>query len=257
MSIEFFPQPNIILSIGSISIYFYGFMYLLSVIFGYLFILFWVKKRNILISKDSILDLIFYTFLGGVLGGRIFYILFYNLDVFINNPLEIFFVWHGGMSIHGGLFGGAICFYLFCKYKKIDWKIFADIAVPSIAFGMALGRLGNFMNGELFGRVTDLPFGMDFGDGENRHPAQLYAMGKDLFLFIVFSYILWQGYLKEKAGSVIGLFLMSYAVLRFLVEFVREPDLQLGFIYSFLTMGQIFSIVLFFIGFSLFFLVRR
>jgi phosphatidylglycerol:prolipoprotein diacylglycerol transferase len=257
MNIEFFPESNIILTIGTISIYFYGFMYLLSVIFSYFLISFWVNKRNILLSKDSILDLIFYTFLGGVLGGRIFYVIFYNLSFFIDNPLEILFVWNGGMSIHGGLFGGAICFYIFCRYKNINWKSMADITVPSIAFGMALGRLGNFMNGELVGRETDLFWGMDFGDGENRHPAQIYAMIKDLFLFILFSYILWKGYLQDKWGSIIALFLVFYATLRFLVEFVREPDSQLGFIYSFLTMGQIFSITLFLIGISLYFFARK
>jgi len=166
--------------------------------------------------------------------------------------LEIFAVWNGGMSIHGGLLGGAIGFFLFCKIKNIPVLKLADISVPAIALGMMFGRLGNFINGELPGRITDHPFGMDFGDGESRHPSQLYAMAKDLVLFILFSILVWKVQWKKVAGKVISAFLMGYALLRFGVEFFREPDPQLGFLFSWLTMGQLLSILLFSIGVSFF-----
>lgn len=251
MNIEFFPQQNIILQIGPVSLYFYGAMYALAGIFAYLLIRFWAKKKGLTSSSETILDLVFWSFIGGVLGARIFYVLVYNLPYFLDYPLQIFAVWNGGMSIHGGLIGGAIGFLLFCKKKKLDAMKFADISVVALALGMALGRLGNFVNGELPGRVTDHSIGMDFGDGENRHPAQLYAVAKDLILFTMFSFVLWKIQWKKYTGLVISCFLMAYAVFRFTVEFFREPDAQLGFIVSWITMGQILSLILFGVGLTL------
>lgn len=248
MPIEFFPQPNIILQIGSIQLYFYGFMYAISAICGYFLLRFWSKKKQIEVSKENILDLVFWTFLGGVVGGRVFYSVVYNFDFFIANPLSIFAVWNGGMSIHGGLLGGAIAFYLFCSRKKLPLGNLADISVVAIALGLALGRLGNFVNGELPGRITDLSIGMDFGDGENRHPSQLYAVAKDLILFFSFSYILWKSDITKNAGSIFSYFLISYGMMRFAVEFFRAPDPQIGFVFSIFSMGQFLSTLVIIIG---------
>lgn len=248
MSIEFFPQPNIILQIGSISLYFYGAMYALSGICAYFLLQFWNTKKKLNIRNEYLLDLVFWTILSGVLGGRIFYMLVYNFPVFIANPLSLFTVWNGGMSIHGGLLGGAIGFILYCLYKKLPIGKLADISIVTLALGMALGRLANFVNGELPGRITDISWGIDFGDGENRHPSQLYAMGKDLFLFFIFSFILWKYEWKKYSGIIFAYFLITYAVFRFCVEFFRAPDAQLGFIFLGLTMGQVLSLLLFLIG---------
>ena len=250
MSFEFFPQPNIILQIGSISFYFYGAMYALSAMSAYFITKYWVGKMNIKdCSDDDVLDIIVLSLLSGVVGGRLGYMLIYNFENFIQNPLSIFTVWNGGMSIHGGLIGGAIGFMIIAKIKKIKILQFADIAVVSIAFGMALGRLGNFVNKELVGRETTVSWAVDFGDGIMRHPSQLYAVGKDLLLFAIFWYVLKKASkAKIKSGVILSAFLMLYAVFRFIVEFFREPDAQLGFIFFELSMGQILSIGLFIVG---------
>lgn len=248
--ILFFPEPHIIAQIGPVALYFYGAMYALSALCAYGLLRYWNRKKNLGISSETLLDLVFITLLTGVIGGRLFYVLVYNASYFWEYPLQIFAVWNGGMSIHGGLLGGAIGFYIFCRIKKIDLLKLADIAVPSIALGMVFGRLGNFINGELPGRITSHPWGMDFGDGEMRHPSQLYAMAKDTVLFVLFSILVWKVQWKHFAGGIMAGFLMMYAVFRFAVEFFREPDPQLGFLFSWLTMGQILSVILFILGLS-------
>ncbi len=255
MYFEFFPQPNIILQIGDISFYFYGAMYALSAFSAYFITKYWVKKMNIKnCDSDDILDIIFWSLLFGVVGGRLGYMLIYNWDKFIIDPFSIFLVWNGGMSIHGGLIGGALGFIYITKIKKINTLQFADISVVSIAFGMALGRLGNFVNKELIGRETDVSWAVDFGDGIMRHPSQLYAMGKDIILFCIFWYFLINisKKLKLNSGLVFSSFLILYAIFRFCVEFFRQPDSQLGFVFLNFSMGQVLSILLFIIGVSFF-----
>lgn len=244
MEFAFFPEKHIILQIGQINLYFYGAMYALSALFAYLITPYFAKKRGINISSQTLLDLIFWTLIGGVLGGRIFYALVYNFEKFASSPLEIFFVWQGGMSIHGGLIGGAIAFIVFCKTQKIPLGKMADSITPALALGLALGRLGNFMNEELPGRITDIPWGMDFADGENRHPSQLYAMGKDLILMAIVSYVLVRNFWSAQPGKVFTLFLGLYAIFRFTVEFFRAPDPQIGLYFQLISMGQILSIIL-------------
>ena len=264
MSFEFFPQSNIILQIGNISLYFYGAMYAVAAISAYFFTRYWVRKFQIQhCTSDDIIDIIFWTVLFGVIGGRVFYMLVYNLPYFLSHPFALFTVWKGGMSIHGGLIGGVIGFLYIIKKKKLNTFLFADISVVSIAFGMALGRVGNFMNKELVGRVTDVAWAMDFGDGVMRHPAQLYAVGKDLLLFTLFWYILTQAskrvfYMdtekKHIYGKIFFGFLMMYALFRFIVEFFRQPDPQLGFVFFDFSMGQVLSVILFVIGSTGFFI---
>lgn len=255
MSFEFFPQPNIILQIGSVSLYFYGAMYALSGISAYFITQYWVEKMKINnCTSDDVLDIVFWGLLSGVIGGRLGYMLIYNFDNFIADPFSIFTVWNGGMSIHGGLIGGALGFYFITKVKKINTLQFADISVVSIALGMALGRLGNFVNKELVGRETTVPWAIDFGDGVMRHPSQLYAMGKDIILFCIFWYILNKisgsvsDTSKNTHGLVLAWFLIMYAIFRFTVEFFRQPDPQLGFVFLDFSMGQVLSFGLFVIG---------
>lgn len=257
MTFEFFPQPNIILQIGSISLYFYGAMYALSGIFSFFLFQFWTKRKNIEIENEKIIDLIFWTIFLGVIGGRLFYIFIYNYDLFMAGKISIYTVWKGGMSIHGGLIGGVIGFIGYCRYAKLPLGKLADIAVVPLALGMALGRLANFVNGELPGRITDVAWGMDFGDGENRHPSQLYAMGKDIVLFFIFSAILFRYNWKKPAGLLFASFLMLYSVFRFTVEFFRAPDPQLGFLFAGLSMGQLLSLLLFALGIGIGIILKK
>ncbi len=254
MTFEFFPQPNIILQIGSVSLYFYGAMYALSGISAYYFTRYWVRKISLSgYTDEDILDILFWSFFLGVLGGRIGYMLIYNLDNFLVDPFSLFTVWNGGMSIHGGLIGGVLGFYILTRIKNVKFFQIADIATVSVAFGMALGRLGNFVNKELVGRVTDVSWAVDFGDGVMRHPSQLYAMGKDILLFCIFWYVLQKmSVYKWKEGYVFSAFLILYAIFRFCVEFFREPDSQLGFIFLDFSMGQVLSFLLLIVGIGIF-----
>jgi phosphatidylglycerol---prolipoprotein diacylglyceryl transferase len=252
MSIEFFPEASTILQIGELKLRFYGAMYALGAVVGYFLISFFAKKRKISLSKEEILDIVFWGMIGGVIGGRIFSMLVYNFPVFVADPIEIFRVWNGGMSIHGGFLGGALSTIVYLRIKKKPLSEIADIVAPAIALGLVFGRIGNFVNGELPGRITDLPWGMDFGDGEMRHPSQLYSAIKDLFLFLILTFLLLRGYYKKKPGKIFALFLVGYALLRFLIEFFREPDIQIGYLWLGLTLGQWLSFVLLTIGVLLF-----
>ena len=192
-----------------------------------------------------------YIIIGTVLGARTLYVVVYNLPFYLSNPFEIIAVWHGGLSFHGGLIGAVIAGFYFCKRKKIDFYEIADISVIPLALGLALGRLGNFINGELYGRITNVPWAVKFPDAEGfRHPSQIYESLKNLLIF----FTLWK--LSDKKlpkGFIFWLFVVMYSALRFIVEFFRQPDEQLGFI-GFLTMGQVLSIVMFVIG--IFFIYR-
>jgi phosphatidylglycerol:prolipoprotein diacylglycerol transferase len=192
---------------------------------------------------------------GVVLGARIFYVFVYNLPFYLNNPSQIIAIWNGGLSFHGGLIGAVIVALIFCKKKKIHFYELADIAVVPLALGLALGRLGNFTNGELYGRITNVPWAMKFQDAEGfRHPSQLYASFKDLVIF----FTLWV--IKDKKmpkGFIFWLFVVMYSAFRFTVEFFRQPDEQLGFIIGFLSMGQILSIIMFLVGVVFIYRVSR
>jgi phosphatidylglycerol:prolipoprotein diacylglycerol transferase len=200
-----------------------------------------------------------YTYLvvGLILGARVGYILFYDLASYVRSPLEIFAVWHGGMSFHGGAIGLLIAGYVCCKKYRMNYWQIADMVTVTAPIGLAAGRLGNFINGELYGRVTDVPWAMVFPSGGPlpRHPSQLY----ELFLEgVVLFTILWLAKeRKHAAGSMVALCLVLYGLFRFSVEFFREPDAQLGFIIGPFTMGQLLSMATLLAGIVLFFLRRR
>lgn len=240
----------VLLNLGPFEIRYYGLIFVLGFVIAYFLLVYLAKQRRLDLTKDELSDLLLYLLIGIIAGARLFYILFYNPKFYISNPLELFAVWHGGMSFHGGLIGGVIAVLLFCKKKKVHFYDIMDIAVIPAALGLALGRIGNFLNGELYGRITNIPWAFDFGDGKPRHPSQLYESLKNFFIFGV----LW--FLKEKKlprGFLFWSFVTIYSCLRFFVEFFREPDPQLGFIIFNLSMGQILSIIVFFIGvYSLF-----
>jgi phosphatidylglycerol:prolipoprotein diacylglycerol transferase len=224
---------------GPIRVTWYGLMYVFGFALSYLLVRYQIKKKDFGISLKEIEDLFFYLILGLIVGARLGYVLFYDLRVYLSNPLEIFAVWHGGMSFHGGLIGVLIVGILFCRKKRISFWRLSDLLIVTAPIGLCLGRIGNFINGELYGRVTQVPWGMIFPKGGPlpRHPSQLYESaleGGILFL------ILWL--LKDKklpSGGLLALFLILYGAFRFLVEFFREPDVQLGFILGPLSMGQV------------------
>lgn len=252
--------PNIspeIIKIGPLSVRWYGLMYLIGFITSYLIVKREIKRRGLRVEKDFLENLYFYLILGLLLGARFGYVIFYNLSYYINHPLEVFAIWQGGMSFHGGLIGVIVAAFIFTKTKRFDFFTLTDMLVVTAPVGLGLGRIGNFINGELYGRVTDVPWAMVFPEGGPlpRHPSQLYeAALEGLLLFL----ILW--FLRDKfnrTGIISSLFLILYGIFRFFVEFFREPDPQIGYIFGFLTMGQILCIFMILCGTSLFLYRRR
>ena len=231
--------------------------YSLSYIFGIL--LGWFYCRKILIKNNEYLelfdDLITYIILGIILGGRLGYVLFYNPIYFINNISEIFMIWNGGMSFHGGLLGTILATYLFCKKKNINSFIFLDLISLSAPIGIFLGRISNFINSELYGRETDVVWGFKFlkVDSLTRHPSQLYeAFFEGILLFVLLNFF-YKKFINIKPGIISALFLIFYSFLRFLIEFTREPDSHIGFFLLNLSLGQLICIIFLIIGIVLFY----
>ena len=228
----------ILVELGPVRVSWYGLMYVFGFLFSYLLVRCQIKRKNFDVSRQDVEDLYFYLILGLIIGARLGYVLFYDFRMYLSNPLEIFAIWHGGMSFHGGLIGVLLVGILFAwKRKKSFWKI-ADLFIVTVPIGLGLGRIGNFINGELYGRVTQVPWGMVFPKGGPlpRHPSQLYESaleGGVLFL------ILWLMRNRNlPTGGLLALFLILYGVFRIFVERFREPDPQLGFILGPWTMGQ-------------------
>ena len=242
----------ILVSFGPFEIRYYGLFFVLGFVIAYFLLVHLAKRRELSLNKDDITDFLLYIIIGVVLGARIFYVFAYNLPFYLDNPVQIIAIWNGGLSFHGGIIGAAIAGFYFTKKKKVDFYELADIVVIPVALGLALGRLGNFTNGELYGRITDVPWSFKFPDAEGfRHPSQIYASFKNLLIF----FTLWTNKDKQlPKGFMFWLFVVMYSALRFTVEFFREPDPQLGFIIGWLTMGQILSIIMFVIG--IFFIIR-
>ncbi len=244
-----FPQIDpVLVSIGPLSIRWYGLMYL----FGFLFALWLANRRadksNSGWNREQVSDLLFLGFLGVVIGGRVGYVLFYNFGLFLDNPLYLFKVWTGGMSFHGGLLGviSAMAWYAY-KNNRSFFNV-ADFIAPLVPFGLGLGRLGNFMNDELWGRVTDVSWAVLFPSGGflPRHPSQLYEFALEgVLLFVILNIYIRK---SRPVGAVSGLFLLGYGAFRFIVEYFREPDEHLGLFGEFISMGQILSSPMILIG---------
>jgi phosphatidylglycerol:prolipoprotein diacylglycerol transferase len=247
----------ILIDLGPFRLSWYGLMYVFGFVASYLLVRYQMKKKDFGVSKPEVEDLFFYIILGLIIGARLGYVLFYDLKMYLADPLEIFAIWHGGMSFHGGLIGVLLVAILFSwKRKKSFWKI-SDLFIVTAPIGLALGRIGNFINGELYGRVTQVPWGMIFPRGGPlpRHPSQLYESaleGGVLFL------ILW--FVKDKkipTGGLLALFLSVYGAFRFFVEFFREPDSQLGFILGPFSMGQVLCSFMIVAGVVLYFYLSK
>jgi len=238
-------QPYIVkFSIGNfpLEIRYYGLLYLISFALGYIFVRKNLHHRGIVLSKEKYSDLIFYIILGVILGGRVGYMLFYALPEFLGNPLKLFYVHEGGMSFHGGLLGVIIAGYIFARREKISFLGGADVVMPWAALGLGLGRLGNFINAELYGSPTDLPWGVVFpGEVLARHPSQLYEMlFEGILMFIILQYMVKH---TKKEGLIFWAFFILYGIARFLIEFVRLPDnieslYPNGLLYGFIPLSQ-------------------
>jgi len=249
-----YPQFDpVAVRIGPVAVHWYGLMYLLA--FGLVWLLgrWRIARGMTTLTLRNLEDLIFYGVLGVVVGGRLGYVLFYKPGHYAAHPLDIFHLWEGGMSFHGGLIGVVLVLLWFARSRKLSKLELGDFVVPLIPLGLAAGRLGNFINGELWGRPSDLPWAMVFpqtGDGIARHPSQLYEMG--LEGFALFALVWWFARKPRPAGQVSAVFLMGYGVFRFLVEFSREPDDFLGLLTAGLSMGQWLSLPMVVAGAALF-----
>ena len=247
----------VIVRIGPLQVRWYGMMYVVGFVLALLIMKRMAREDDGALSSQDIEDLLFYLIFGVLLGGRVGYILFYNLPYYLHHPSELLAFWHGGMSFHGGLLGTVVAGAVFAKRKGVSlWRI-ADYAAVATPPGLGLGRIGNFINGELFGRVTTVPWAMVFPGGGPmpRHPSQLYEAvleGPVLFL------ILW-GLRKRELprGGLLAVFVIAYGMIRFFVEFFREPDPQLGFVLGPFTMGQVLSFFMVICGILLFFYLEK
>ena len=239
--------------IFSLEIRWYSLAYILGIVLGWLYC-----KKN-LIKDQHILELfddfITYLILGIILGGRLGYALFYNLEYYLENPIEILMVWNGGMSFHGGLIGVVIASRLFLNKHKINQFVLLDLVALSAPIGIFFGRIANFINSELYGRAAELPWSVKFIliDNTKRHPSQLYeAFLEGIILFFILRYFFKKNYFN-KPGQISGLFLIFYSVFRFVTEFFRSPDPQIGYLILNLTLGQLISIPFLIFGTLLFF----
>lgn len=250
MSDSFITFPDIdpiIFSIGPVSLRWYGMMYLIGFIAA-----FWLANRRLDRTdwnKEQLSDLLFYGFLGVILGGRIGYVLFYQFDVFLSDPLYLLKIWTGGMSFHGGLLGVIVAMYWFARKQNTSLLTVGDFVAPLVPVGLGAGRIGNFINAELWGRPTDVPWAIVFPNAgpEPRHPSQLYEFFLEgLVLFII---LWWYSRVPRPVGAVSGLFLAGYGAFRFIVEYFRQPDAHLENLYGGLfSQGQMLSLPMFLVG---------
>ena len=245
-----YPQIDpVALSLGPLKVHWYGLMYVIGFL-GFLVLgKYRAKKPNSPVTPEQVDDMMFYGALGVVLGGRIGYMLFYNFSKLTDDPISFFQIWDGGMSFHGGLLGVILVMYILAKKWNLKILQIGDFVAPMIPIGLGAGRIGNFINGELWGKPTDVSWGMVFPQADQlaRHPSQLYQFALEGVLLFT---ILWLYSNKPRpVGSVSGLFLVIYGIVRFIVEFVREPDAHIGYIaWDWLTKGQLLSLPMILIG---------
>jgi phosphatidylglycerol:prolipoprotein diacylglycerol transferase len=253
-----FPHIDpVFLSIGPLQFRWYGLMYVLTFVAAYFIISSEVTRKKLSLTKDDVADLVFYGAMGVVLGGRIGYIIFYNFGFYLANPLKLFAVWEGGMSFHGGFLGVMLAFLLYAHRKKTPFLSLIDMAALCAPVGLGLGRIGNFINGELYGRHTDVAWGIIFpgSDGVPRHPSQLYeAFSEGIVLYFIVRLV---SRISAVNGVTTCTAIAGYGLFRFIVEFFRQPDAHLGLFFGLFSMGQLLSLPMFIVGISAALLLSR
>ena len=269
MEEKIFQYPNISETAFSINllglnlnVQWYGLSYIAGILLAWYFMAKLVKNKDLwfaghsIIERSEVDDLITYMILGIIIGGRLGYCLFYAPGYYFENPIRVIYVWEGGMSFHGGFLGVIMSGALFGVRKKINLLSLGDLIAFASPPGLFFGRIANFINTELYGRVTDFPFAIIYPsiDYNPRHPSQLYeALFEGIILFIILIIYFNRNRKRYIIGNISGLFLIFYSLFRFLIEFLREPDYQLGLLYIYFSMGQLLSIPLFIAGLFIFF----
>lgn len=244
-----FPDIDpVFFRLGPLAFRWYGLMYIIGFVAAYFIISLGVKQRDIKLTRDDIADLVFTVALGIILGGRFGYILFYNLSFYLEQPLKLFAIWEGGMSFHGGVTGALVAGWWYVRKRSIPFFRIADVGFMAGPVGLFFGRIGNFINGELYGRVTSAPWGVVFpgGGALPRHPSQLYeAMLEGPLLLLVMMLVSRR---NPPDGTVFWTFFAGYGLFRSIVELFREPDAQIGLFYGSVSMGQLLSFPMFVFG---------
>ena len=246
-------DPTLI-EIGPFAIRWYALAYIGGIVFGWRYAIVLARQSPATIDRRTVDDFLIWVTLGIVLGGRIGYVLFYKPAYFFAHPGEILQVWQGGMAFHGGLLGVILAVILFARLRRIPTLALGDIVACVVPIGLFLGRVANFVNGELFGRVSDAPWAFIFPNGgpEPRHPSQLYEAGLEGLVLLLVLFLAWRmTRLRQRPGAITGLFLLGYGAARFTVELFREPDAHLGFLFANATMGQLLSLPMIVIGIAL------
>ncbi len=257
-----FPHIDpVIVSLGPLKVRWYGLMYVLGFMASWFLVRYQIQKLNLTRLEAEFENLNFILIICLVLGGRLGYVAFYNFSYYLQHPLEILATWHGGMSFHGGVLGIIIGGFIFCRKKGLNFLETADIYVITTPIGLGLGRIGNFINGELYGRVSDAPWAMVFPGGGPlaRHPSQLYeALLEGVLLFVICWNLRAVKMSKQWGhGTLLAAFLLFYGIFRIIVEFFREPDAHIGFLAGFVTRGQLLSAAMICAGFILFITVKN
>lgn len=244
-----YPHINpIAIELGPFAIRWYAIAYIAGLMLGWRYVKWLVSKPPHAMREADVDDFLVWATLGVVLGGRLGYVLFYKPLYYLNNPLEIFQLWHGGMAFHGGALGVIVAIILFARQRGLNLFAIGDVVCCAVPIGLFFGRIANFINGELFGRVApDVPWAMIFPGGgpDPRHPSQLYEAGLEGVILFLVLHLLWrQRSIREYRGTLAGVFLMGYGIARIIGEFFRQPDAHLGFLWGGATMGQLLSIPL-------------
>jgi phosphatidylglycerol:prolipoprotein diacylglycerol transferase len=257
-AIAFPPLDPVILQIGPFALRWYALAYIAGLILGWRYVLRLVPASPSKVSTEHLDDYLVWATLGVVLGGRLGYVFFYKPLYYLSNPIEALFIWQGGMSFHGGMIGIALASWLFTRKRGLDFVFFSDLISCAAPIGLFFGRIANFINAELYGRTTDVPWGVIFPNGGPlpRHPSQLYEAALEGALLFILLGVCWR---KDKwrlqPGRLSGLFLVGYALARGFVELFRQPDAHIGFLFFGSTMGQLLSLPM--LAFGLWLVLRR
>ena len=247
-----FPEIDpVAIQIGPLAIRWYALAFIAGLLAGWRYILYVQRRSPRVMTRDEVADFFTWAIIGIVAGGRLGYVSFYMAGYFLQNPLEIFFLWQGGMSFHGGLIGMVVATMLFSRKRRLPILSVADLVACAAPIGLLLGRIANFINGELYGRTTDVAWAFVFpgGGASARHPSQLYeAALEGLVLFVVLFVLARFTTARQRPGLLVGIFFTGYGISRVLVELYREPDAHLGYLLGGATMGQLLSVPVLLVG---------